>query len=279
MPGVTITIHLTNDEGNSLRIATVANWNGKAFVAPRAEFKQLLARDEIKRAGIYFLLGRDVATNEPRAYIGEADSVRKRLPNHNDKEFWNEVIVIVSSDSSLHKGHVKYLEGRLLEEAKKAGRYKVTNDQNSAASLPEFERENMEGFLSKVRLLLPVLNCDLITPLVKGAHRGAGPKLAGEVKGLVASGQRTAKGFVVFAGSEATKDYRKSVAPYMVEGRNKLIADKKLIPVGGHYEFSQDCEFATPTAAAAVICGGHVNGLTFWKTKDGKELKELEKEL
>jgi hypothetical protein len=28
--------------------------------------------------------------------------------------------------------------------------------------------------------------------------------------------------------------------------------------------------------AGAIICGGHVNGLTFWRDKDGRNLKEIE---
>ena len=40
--------------------------------------------------------------------------------------------------------------------------------------------------------------------------------------------------------------------------------------------FTQDIEFSSPSAAAAVIHGGHANGLTAWKNKDGKTLKDLE---
>jgi hypothetical protein len=35
-------------------------------------------------------------------------------------------------------------------------------------------------------------------------------------------------------------------------------------------------EFASPSAAAAVVHGGHANGLTAWKDASGKTLKELE---
>jgi hypothetical protein len=37
-----------------------------------------------------------------------------------------------------------------------------------------------------------------------------------------------------------------------------------------------DTEFSSPSMAGAVICGGHVNGLTFWRNKDGCNLKEIE---
>lgn len=40
--------------------------------------------------------------------------------------------------------------------------------------------------------------------------------------------------------------------------------------------FAKDVEFSSPSAAAAVIHGGQANGLTAWKNKAGKTLKELE---
>ena len=43
-----------------------------------------------------------------------------------------------------------------------------------------------------------------------------------------------------------------------------------------HLLFTRDAEFSSPSAAAAVIHGGHANGLTAWKNNDGKTLKELE---
>jgi type VI protein secretion system component Hcp len=43
-----------------------------------------------------------------------------------------------------------------------------------------------------------------------------------------------------------------------------------------HLLFTKDIDFSSPSAAAAVIHGGHANGLTAWKNKQGKTLKELE---
>ena len=43
-----------------------------------------------------------------------------------------------------------------------------------------------------------------------------------------------------------------------------------------HLLFTNDVEFSSPSAAASVIHGGHANGLTAWKNKAGKSLKELE---
>ncbi len=38
--------------------------------------------------------------------------------------------------------------------------------------------------------------------------------------------------------------------------------------------FAEVEEFSSPSAAAAIIHGGHENGLTAWKDKQGKMLKK-----
>ncbi|HSQ51099.1 MAG TPA: DUF4357 domain-containing protein [Nitrospiraceae bacterium] len=58
--------------------------------------------------------------------------------------------------------------------------------------------------------------------------------------------------------------------------RQKLKDDGVLTVKTDHLLFTKDVEFSSPSAAAAVIHGGHANGLIAWKNKDGKTLKELE---
>jgi hypothetical protein len=43
-----------------------------------------------------------------------------------------------------------------------------------------------------------------------------------------------------------------------------------------HLVFAKDTEFSSPSSAAAVVHGGHANGLTAWKDKNGRTLKEIE---
>jgi hypothetical protein len=38
----------------------------------------------------------------------------------------------------------------------------------------------------------------------------------------------------------------------------------------------EDVLFRSPSYAAAFVIGGHTNGLTDWRTVDGKTLKEIE---
>ena len=48
-------------------------------------------------------------------YIGESDNVLTRLNSHNDREFWNKVIIITRKDDNLNKAHSRYLESKLIE--------------------------------------------------------------------------------------------------------------------------------------------------------------------
>jgi hypothetical protein len=58
--------------------------------------------------------------------------------------------------------------------------------------------------------------------------------------------------------------------------RQRLKDEGVLSVSNDHFIFTRDEEFSSPSAAAAVVHGGHSNGLILWKNKDGKTLKEIE---
>ena len=280
MATATITLFLRRGDAKSLRTAEISNWTGWAVAAPRTELDDLLARDELERAGVYILIGSDPQTNAPQAYIGEAEVIRDRLRQHKARE-WVSAIVFVSKDENLTKAHVRYLESRLLTEAGQIGRFKLEQNQAGGSKLPESDREDMEVFLGHIRQLLPVLGCDILTPIAQPAAKPQpGGVLLCRGKGAEARGQRTANGFVVFQGSTAVLKQRPSAEhyPYVVAQRKELIADGTLIQKGGFLVFNKDTEFSSPSAAAAVIHGGSANGLKVWKTEAGKSLKQLDEQ-
>jgi len=279
MSAATIKLFLTNGEAQSLRVAEISNWNGKAVAAPRTELDALLKREELEKPGVYLLVGTDPDSGRPATYVGEAEIVRDRLRQHSGKDFWVQAIAFMSQGENLTKSHIKYLEGRIIEEAGKIGRFLVHNAVSSGAKLPESDREDMEVFLSRVRQLLPVLGCDLLVPMKPGATARPTPELVCRSKGLTAHGQRTAQGFVVFKGSEAAAQLRPSAqqrAAWMIDLRNNLLQTKVLVHDANCLKFAQDYEFTNPSGAASIILGGHANGLIEWKTAAGKTLKQLE---
>ncbi len=171
MISATIKLFLPRGDAKSLRTAEISNWSGKAVAAPRTELDELLARDELDKAGVYILIGSDPLTNVPRAYIGEAEIIRDRLKQHKTKEFWVSAIVFVSKDENLTKAHVRYLESRLLAEAAQVKRFTLEQNQAGGSRLPESDREDMEVFLARIRQLLPVLGSDILTPVAPPAAK------------------------------------------------------------------------------------------------------------
>jgi hypothetical protein len=279
MNPVTIKLFLPRGEAKSLRIAQISNWTGKALAAPRTELDDLLQREELNKAGIYILSGSDPQSGLPRAYIGEAEIIRVRLKDHKTKEFWVSAIVFVSTDENLTKAHVRYLESRLLTEASQVGRFTLEQNQAGGSRLPESDLGDMEVFLSHIRQLLPVLGSDLLIPVAQpAAKQQSGGVLFCRMKGAEGRGHRTPDGFVVLQGSSAVLQERRRSMPYVIALRKRLIADGTLVETDGFYKFTRDAEFTSPSAAAAVIEGGHANGLIDWRTKDGRVLKDLDEQ-
>jgi hypothetical protein len=281
MISTTIKLFLPRGDAKSLRTAEISNWTGNAVAAPRTELDELLAREELEMAGVYILIGNDPFTNVARAYIGEAEVIRDRLKQHKTKEFWVTAIVFVSKDENLTKAHVRYLESRLLTEAAQIGRFTLEQNQAGGSKLPESDREDMEVFLARIRQLLPVLGSDILAPITQLAAKAQpGGVLFCRIKGAEARGQRTANGFVILRGSTAVLEERPSAEsyPYVIAQRKQRITDGTLIEKDGFLVFTKDAEFSSPSAAAVVIHGGSANGLTAWKTKDGKSLKQLDEQ-
>jgi len=278
MPRETINLDLLTGDPQGLRIATFnQTWTGKGFAAPRTLLKELLDRPEMDSPGVYILTAREAEINEPPAlaYIGVGKSISNRLKNRKE-EFWSQAFIFIGMAGSLHEGHIKYLEGKLIDEAKKIGQFKITNEQGSGGPLPDHETAGMDLFLEKMRILLPVFGCKLLVPKAQASKNKS---LVNKIKGLVAHGNRSAGGFVVFKDSEAVLEPRKYAAEkknWTYLQREKLIQSKVLVAESDRLRFSKDYEFASPSAAAAIIRGGNANGLTSWKNAEGKTLKEID---
>ena len=168
----------------------------------------------------------------------------------------------------------------MWQESKLAGRYELENVNGSNPKLPESDREDMEVFLARIKQVLPVLGSDLLTPIAGSTKpTKTQPSLVCKIKSALAHGRRTEAGFVVFKDSTAVLALRPSAEgqhPFVVVLRQKLVQDGTLIEKDGVYVFTQDAEFSSPSAAAAVVHGGGANGLTAWRDSNGKTLKELE---
>ncbi len=277
--GKTIKIFLIDGDPNGRMSCELSNWSGKAYKIPRIKVKDCSDREDLTTStGVYLLFGKD-DEGKDQVYIGEAETILKRLNQQlTSKDFWNETIVFISKDDNLNKAHVKYLENRLHEIAKSSKRYKVDNSiVPTQSSISESDRAEMEEFIEYIKLLVNTLGHKVFEE-----KREFKPKqkqatfFIKAARGADGQGEPTSDGFVVFKGSKAAATVVNSMTSNFITYRQRLIDEGVLVDKREFYEFTDDYIFSSPSTAAVMVMGRNANGLTEWKTKDGKTLKDFE---
>jgi hypothetical protein len=289
--GRTLKVFLVDGAPNGLLTAEIMNWTGHVITGPRSRLPELIQRPEAQRTAVYFLVGPDQGAGiGTQVYIGETDDAARRLATHNKPEdkggrdFWERVCVVTSKDANLTKGHIKYLESRLITVAKAAGRCELVNGTDPEYSgLPEADRSDMEFFLEQIQTLLPVLGYDFLRARPQApeqsksavAQPAASPNISpifvGDVKkyGITARAQEIDGEFVVYKGSKARREWEGVDISY-TKLFHELVRNGVLQPTadGLLNEFTRDYAFASPSAAAAVVAGRAANGRTHWLVQD-----------
>lgn len=286
--GRSIKIFLADGSPTGLRHVEIANWSGQALACPRSRFSELGHWNESKRPGVYFLFEKSSADENTLAYIGESEDVFKRLTDHDrKKEFWNEVIIFTSKDENLTKGHIKYLEARLVEISKQAERYQLENSNNpTKSSLPRADAAAMEEFIDNIRIILGSLSHRILEPvtIVSKQPEGSSKSLIDylfhfKLSKFEATGKLTDDGFLLFKGSQIAQKSSTSMPGKSSEIKEQMIKDGVLEASGNHYILLKDKLMSSSSYAASLVAGNSRSGPQSWKTSDGKQLKEIEEKL
>jgi hypothetical protein len=164
MAGKSVSLFLVDGTPHGIRTAQVGNWTGLALVCPRTDLARAGLRTEVRRTGVYILIGpSEVSPSGLAVYVGEGDEVWARMASHDStKDFWTSVVIFVSKDDNLTKAHVRWLEAALVREIKKAKRAQVTNaTEPLGGKLPEADSADMEAFFENIRLLMPTLGVNI----------------------------------------------------------------------------------------------------------------------
>jgi hypothetical protein len=290
LAGKTIKLFLVDGIPDGMRTAEIMNWTGHVLFAPRSSIVSLLSRPEVKKTGVYLLVG--PAPDQPdltMVYVGEGDNVGVRISNHNKddgKEFWEQACVITSKDLNLTKAHARYLESQLIKIIGHEGRAILANKSEPDFDLlPEADLADMDDFVSRLQILLPVLGIDFVrpTPLVsKEIHANSSKKLSDVPAGAfdvddtkpqfhMAAGGLFAKAveldgqMIILKDSEARIDEAPSLGSNVKIYREQLQKIGKLSPIeGGKLIFTDDVAFTSPSAAAQAVMGTSRNGRTDW---------------
>lgn len=162
-----IILFLAEDDPHGVREARIDQWSGRAIVIPRrAVAAAVKERDELNGPCLYFLVASTADRRFPRVYVGEADGFGDRMRNHDaKKDWWQTAVAFYSSDGSLTKASIQYLESVCLERLR-AGGWCIL--ENSIAprlpTIPREDREGLERFARHVASLMPVLGFDIFAP-------------------------------------------------------------------------------------------------------------------
>jgi hypothetical protein len=277
--GKTIKLFLIDGEPSGRMTCELSNWTGKAYKIPRIKIKECTDRPDLQNTGIYLLFGKDEASSD-KVYIGEAESVLKRLGQHlTQKEFWNEAIVFISKDENLNKAHVKYLENRLYEIATKVKRYKLENNTiPTQSSISESDTAEMEEFIGNVKILVNTLGHKVFEDKreTSGGKKSKNTFYIKATRGADASGEPTSDGFVIFEGSEIAHSTVPSITKSINDQRDRMVNSNSVTNKDGKLFLNEDYVFSSPSAAACIVLGRNANGLTEWKLKDGTSLRDFE---
>ena len=242
-------------------------------------------RDEAQRTGVYVLLSGD----ETRCYIGEADVIADRLRGHHrdkEKEFWDRVVVITSKDANLTKAHGRYLESRLIDLAKRAGRVRLENGTTPAPPpLPEADASDMDYFLAQLQIVLPVLGVNAIrVPEPKQTPESPIFHLRNAKVGVDATAQQIDGEFTMLAGSSVVASWhgvgkaastQKAYASYRGQ-HEQLMADGAIAVEAGKGRVTRNIVFPSPSTAGAVALGRSCNGRREWISPEGTTFGEWE---
>ena len=270
--GKSISLFLIDGIPDGVIACELSNWTGKGYKIPRNSLKDVSNRSDLKKPGVYFLIGHNEDDKET-VYIGESEDVFKRLYQHQEKDFWTEALVFISKDENLNKAHIKYLEFSLHDEAVEANRYKVFNSNvPTKPAISEAEIAVMSEFSTNLKLLVGALGFRIFEKLTKSLTSKQDKYLIDAARGAVATGIMTTEGFVVFKGSKIASTEVPSMPESFKKKRAQIISENVVID----FEFTQDYLFSSPSTAAAVVMGRSANGLKEWKLKDGSNLGENE---
>ncbi len=282
--GLSIQHFLVSGDPGSITCAYMSNWTGQAIKIPRNQLLEARDRPELARPGVYFLFG--FSENDPEqriVYIGESENLMDRIyqqARDSKKEFWEEAVAFSSKDDNLTKGHIRYLEHKLISLALKSAEYDLDNSNKSVKPpLPEAAVAEMDTYLDNLKIILYTLGYTLLRE-VHASRPGRRKEniLKLKMSGVIAEGKPEGNGFVVFRGSVANPKEKTSLPNCYLKLRERLFQKKIIELKDGKRVFSEDYEFNSPSQAAAILLGYPANGRRAWKDASGKTFGEIESE-
>jgi hypothetical protein len=161
-----ITLHLINDDPTGLREARIDQWSGRALCIPRRNLAEATKdRSALSGPCLYFLITPQPQGRKLKVYVGEADGFASRIRNHEAKRAdWQTVVAFYSTDGSLTKTGIQYLESRCVDRLRNGGWCDLENaNAPGLPTIPAEDRDGLELFAGHVATLMPILGFDIFS--------------------------------------------------------------------------------------------------------------------
>ena len=298
----TIQIYLPKGNPRGLRLAEMTTRTVRLIEIPRIHIDDFFAMPDANQVGLYFLIGETESTDKPLLYIGQTGDLRRRLNQHDDKDFWTRAFVMLSTNNSMTQTHALYMEHKAIATATQVGRYEIKNgNTGNKPHTPDPLKADCEELFYTLDVLLSTLGQPVFESLnikennnIKNQSSGdvAVPLISTADALPIADSQPTlfyykatdgdAKvyydddGFVILAGSLIRQAQAISAPPFVTKIKENLLSSGKLTPINNKsYQLTENQLFKTPSGASSLVSGRSTNGWIEWKNEAGKTLDSV----
>lgn len=154
------TINLLLNDGSLKGVISMedSSWNkGELYSAPRESVEDLISTDACAKYGVYLLLAEDIV------YVGQSSDLSKRLKQHIiGKSWWERVVVLTTSDDSLNRSDIDYIEAKLIAKASSIGRLDCDNkNMGNKQKVSKFREVELEQYLEEALFLLELIGVNV----------------------------------------------------------------------------------------------------------------------
>ena len=275
---IALQILLNDEEIDGKKTVYVANRDIRCEYVPRHKVSTFKS----DYVAVYLLIGSDEEQGD-LIYVGETEEAAIRLMNHDKKkEFWDYAYFFFSNTHNLNKADVKFLEARIYQAIKEAGRYKLENatipKESHVHDIRQSELMDMfktiEFILGGAFNLFPFKKVDLqlevnetkekINHLKQQLDELEKETFYMTQKGADAKGYLLGEGkkFVVLKGSKTASIEKAANSFKEISAATNLERLKKqgvLQEIDGYYQFNETHIFNSPSGASNLIYLGATN--------------------
>nr|WP_297708949.1 GIY-YIG nuclease family protein [uncultured Butyrivibrio sp.] len=256
---------------------------------PREDLNKYMSNEDLKKAGIYFLVGK--IDGKKAIYVGQGNTrkngngVLGRVLEHKKptEAYWKTAFILISNSDWITATELNYLENQFCYLANSAGEYYVVNAWDpSLGKVSDETRVTMEPFIEYAKLALKLQGYRPFEKreIAEGDSQSSESEAGGIMLSLSLDGDDGRKAnarclyrdekFIVLKGSLVATVPSGSCSNAI---KNKRVKNAGLVDKKGILK--QDIIFNSPSGAAAFVSYANCNGKILWKLEDGRLLKEI----